>query len=114
MNKYLNEKSLNDQKINKKMTSHEERCVKTLLFDSIPIENYICSLLHVEIGDGNKIVYSYFESTNERIEPICEDELNMVNFLINFKNKQYDKWINNSSPSLAKLRLERQSIQFFF
>ena len=59
MNKYLNEKSLNDQKINKKMTSHEERCVKTLLFDSIPIENYIFALLHAEVGVRNKIVYIF-------------------------------------------------------
>ena len=28
--------------------------VKTLLFNSVPIENYIFSLLHAEIGVGNK------------------------------------------------------------
>ena len=28
--------------------------VKTLLFDSVPIENYIFSLLHAEIDVGNK------------------------------------------------------------
>ena len=57
--------------------------VKTLLFDSIPIENYIFSLLYVEIGVGNKTVYSYFELINEIIEPISEYELNMTNMLIN-------------------------------
>ena len=57
--------------------------VKILLFDSIPIENYIFSLLYVEIGVGNKTVSSYFELINEIIEPISEYELNMTNMLIN-------------------------------
>ena len=55
------------------------------LFNSIPSENYIFSLLHAESGVGNKIVYSYFERINEEIEPICEKELNMTNCLINLK-----------------------------
>ena len=29
--------------------------VKTLLFDSVPIENYIFSLLHAEISVGDKL-----------------------------------------------------------
>ena len=63
------------------MTSSEKKgCVQTLLFDSVPIENQFFSLLHVEIGVGNKIIYSYFEWINERIEPISEDEVNMINF----------------------------------
>ena len=60
-----------------------ENGVKVLLFDSIPIENYIFSLLHVEIGVGNKIVYSYFECINEIIKPLIQDELNMTNIVIN-------------------------------
>ena len=44
------------------MTSYEDKgSVKTLLFDSVPIENNIFSLLHVEIGVGKKIVYTYFD-----------------------------------------------------
>ena len=43
------------------MTSYEKKgSVKKLLFDSVPIENYIFSLLNAEIGVGNKIVYTYF------------------------------------------------------
>ena len=55
---------------------------KTLLFDSVPIENYICSLLYAEIGVGNKIVYIYFDWVNERMEPITDDELDLTNCLI--------------------------------
>ena len=37
-----------------------------LLFDAIPIENYLFSLLHAEIGVGNKIVEDYFLWITER------------------------------------------------
>ena len=43
--------------------------------------------------------YSYFEWINERIEPISEDELNMINTLINLlielnkHQQEYDDWI---------------------
>ena len=49
--------------------------VKTLLFDSVPIKNYIFSLLHAEIGAGNKIIYTYLDWINERVEYITDDEL---------------------------------------
>ena len=52
--------------------------VRTLIFDSIPIENYSFPLLHTEIGTGNKIVHSYFERINERIELISDDGVNMT------------------------------------
>ena len=59
--------------------------VKTLLFDSVPIKNYIFSLLHAEIVVRNKILYTYFDWINEWIEPITEDELNLTNCLIDLK-----------------------------
>ena len=40
----------------------EKGSVKTLLFGSVTIENYIFSLLHVEIDVENKIyIYTYFD-----------------------------------------------------
>ena len=79
----LLKKSFNDKENNESMTSYEKKgSVKKLLFDSVPIENYIFSLLHAEIGVGNKIVYTYFDWINERIEPITDDELDLTNCLI--------------------------------
>ena len=107
MDSWFIEKSLNDKIVNN---------VKTLLFDFVPIENYIFSLLHVEISFGNKIVYIYFDWISERIEPITDDELELTNFLIDLKielNKHegdYDEWIKNYSSLLAELRLDRQGI----
>ena len=102
------------------MTSYEKKSsVKHLLFDSVPIDNYIFSLLHAEIDVGNKIVYTYFDLTNERIEPMTDDELELTNYLIDLKielkkyEQDYDEWINNYSYLLTELRLERQGIMYF-
>ena len=58
-------KIFNDKENNESMTYYEKKgSVKKLLFDSVPIENYIFSLLHAEIGVGNKIVYTYFDWIN--------------------------------------------------
>ena len=91
---------------------------KILLFDSVPIENYIFSLIHTEISSGKKIVYTCFDSINERIEPITDDELELSNFLIDLKielnkhEQDFDIWINNYSSLLVELRIERQCIIF--
>ena len=70
------------------MTSYEKKCsVKKLLFDPVPIENYLFLLLHVDIGVGNKIVYTYFDLINKRIEPITDEELELTNDLIDLKNR---------------------------
>ena len=71
------------------MTPNEKKgCVKSLLFDSVPIKNYSFYLLRVEIGVGNKIIYSYFEWINKRIELISDEEVNMTFCLINLKIEQ--------------------------
>ena len=56
--------------------------VKTLLFDSVPIEHYIFPLLHEGIGVGKKIVDTHFDWIDERIEPITDNELELTNFVI--------------------------------
>ena len=49
--------NLEEQRINLDMILSEKLgCVLPMLFDSIPIENYNFSLLHAEIGIGNKII----------------------------------------------------------
>ena len=65
------------------MTSYMKKgSVKTLLFDSITIKNYIFSLLHTEIGSVNKIVYTYFDLINEIIESTTDNELELTNFSV--------------------------------
>ena len=68
------------------MIANEKKGInKSLLFDAVPIKNYIFSLLHVEIDLGNKIVENYFLWVTERMEEMSEDEVILTNCLIDFK-----------------------------
>ena len=58
---------------------------KTLLFDFVPIDNYICLLPHVEIGNGNKKNYTYFGWISQRIEIISDEEL-LITIFNKYKN----------------------------
>ena len=53
--------NLKKQFSNLDMTPYDKKgCVLPMLFDRIPIENYLFSLLHAEIGIGNKIISSFY------------------------------------------------------
>ena len=68
------------------MTANEKKGInQPLLFDAAPIETYIFSLLHAEIGVGNKIVENYFLWITERMGKISEEEVILTNCFINFK-----------------------------
>ena len=61
--------NLEKQVINLDMIPSEKKgCVLPILFESIPIENYICSQLHAEIGIGNKIIDSFYSWISKYIE----------------------------------------------
>ena len=68
--------SLHDRVVNIKMTSNKNKGInQPLLLYSVPIENYIFSLLHAEIGVGNKIVENYFLWITERMEKCLRKKL---------------------------------------
>ena len=76
-------------------------CVLPRIFDSIPIWNYIYSLLHAEIFIGNKIIG--WRSQN----------VQCVNWLTNLiESKQRNIWkIEEEQLYNADLRIERQLIE---
>ena len=70
------EKCLHDRVVNSNMIANEKKGInQPLLCDAVPIENYICSLLHTEIGVGNKIVEIYFLWITERMEKCLRKKL---------------------------------------
>ena len=113
----LMKKSLDEQLVKTNMTRNEKKGInRPLLFDAVPIDKYIFSLLHAEIGVGNKIIENHFLWITERMEKMSEEEVILTNCLINFKielkniNICYDEWINNNSSALASLRMDRKFI----
>ena len=53
-----------------------------ILFDSIPIKNYIFSLLHAEISIGNKIIELFYRWISKYIEPLSNEEIEITNNFI--------------------------------
>ena len=74
------------QVVNNNMTVNEKKGInQPLLFNVVPIENNIFSLLHAEISVCNKIVENHFLWITERIEKMSEEEVILTNCLIHFK-----------------------------
>ena len=81
-----------------------------MLFDSILIESYILSLLHMEIGVGNKIIDSFYEWITKYVEPLLEEEMKISNMLIDLQveqvpNKQtFEKWTEQILYSNCRMK----------
>ena len=75
--------NLKKQFSNLDMTPYDKKgSVLPILFDTIPIENYIFSLLHAEIGIGNKIISSFYTWITTYIERLLVEEKEMRKTLI--------------------------------
>ena len=78
--------NLKKQFSNLDMTPYDKKgCVLPMLFDTMPIENYIFSLLHAEIGIGNKIISSFYTWITTYIEPFSVEKIEMTNTLIDLQ-----------------------------
>ena len=94
------------------MTANEKKGInQPLLFDDVPIENYIFSLLHAEIGIGNKI--NYFLWITKRMKKMSEEEVILTNCLINFKIelKNINKFMMNRLIIITLLLLHYEWIE---
>ena len=45
-------------------------CTQRPLIDSVPIENFILSVLHIIIGMGNTLIDAFLEWIEERVEKV--------------------------------------------
>ena len=84
-----------------------------MLFDSIPIENYIFSLLHAEIYIGNKIIHLFYKQITTYVEPLSEEEVDMSDMLIDLQihNKQtFEHWTEQNFTTIVELRIEKKLI----
>ena len=62
-----------------------------MLFDLIQIENNIFSLLHAEIGIGNKIIDSFYSWISKYIKPLSNEEIEITNTLIELQVEKNSK-----------------------
>jgi len=96
--------------------SNKKGVVEVPLIDTIPIDHTIFSLLHAEIGVGNKILDSFLEWVDYEVENLSEEEITARNDHLKAIDDHKDKvethtqWLNVNSTDLADLRSERMEI----
>ena len=86
------------------------------LIDAIPVDHIIFPLLHAEIGVGNKVLDSFFECVNYRVEHLSEEGIitrdDHLKAIDDHKGKveTHTEWLNVNSADLADLRSEGREI----
>jgi hypothetical protein len=92
-------------------------CTHSPLFDSVPIKNYIVSVLHIIIGLGNSLVDILFVWVEWRIEKLTPAEVTNLHSmmyaevqLVQAKGK-YEHWVDNEGITLASKITEKKRLQ---
>jgi hypothetical protein len=87
------------------------------LFDAIPINNYVLSVLHIIIGIGNSLVDFLFEWIESRVENLTNDEVAARNSVLcaMIKHKDtkgiYETWIENDGMAIVQKQLEKMKCE---
>ena len=109
----LSQYNLKKQLLNVNIVPNDKKGFLPMLFDSIPIENYIFSLLHAEIYIGNKIIHLFYKQITTYVEPLSEEEVDMSDMLIDLQihNKQtFEHWTEQNFTTIVELRIEKKLI----
>ena len=56
------------------IASTQKGCTNPPLFDAVPVSNFVVPILHLEIGVGNKMLDTFMEWIDERVELITDEE----------------------------------------
>ena len=93
-------------------------CTHMPLFDAVPIQNFILSILHIIIGVGNKFMFSFLEWVEERVEQLSEPEILRRNSIIcaevqkKIADEENDNGLLNEGAELVDKQLESQQLTF--
>ncbi len=89
----------------------------TPLIDSVPIENFILSVLHIIIGMGNSLISSFLEWVEERVEKLLPNEVEARNRVLyatlqlSSANTDYESWLQNGGILLTDIQLEKKQMK---
>ena len=93
-----------------------KRMFLPMLFVSIQIENFIHSLLHAEIGIGNKIINSFYNWITKHVELLSDEVVELSNVLIdlqiefNQNKKSFEKLTKKNCTTIVDLRIDKKLI----
>jgi hypothetical protein len=100
---------------NDTLAGHQE-FVDEPLRSCIPITSYILPVLHTEIGIGNRLLKSFLDWLDLRIESVPDDEFEArykvyeANTEVQKQTEIWDEWVDLKGRLLADLRQERAMI----
>ena len=105
--------NLEEQRINLDMIPSEKKDMYCLCYlIQFQYKTTFSSLLHAEIGIGNKISESFYRWISKYIEPLSNEEIEMINNLIDLQIEQIQnkKLLNqiNHQNVLKNLHIELQ------
>jgi hypothetical protein len=84
----------------------------------VPIKEYIIPILHTEISIGNRLLKSFLDWVDLRIERVPDDEIDAryavyeANTELRIQNKRWDEWVSSKGALLADLRQERAMFNY--
>ena len=84
----------------------------------VPINSYIIPILHTEIGIGNRLLKSFLDWVDLRIERVPDVEIEAryavyeANTELQIRNERWDEWVSLKGTLLADLRQERAMINY--
>ena len=87
------------------------------LFNAIPINNYVLSVLHIIIGIGNSLVDFMFEWIESHVEQLTNDEVAARNSVLYAMIKHedakgiYETWIENDGMAIVQKQLQKNEMR---
>jgi hypothetical protein len=87
------------------------------LFNAIPINNYVLSVLHIIIGIGNSLVDFMFECIESHVEQLTNDEVAARNSVLYAMIKHedakgiYETWIENDGMAIVQKQLQKNEMR---
>jgi hypothetical protein len=99
-------------------SANRQGCVDVPLRTCVPINSYILPILHTEIGIGNRLLKSFLDWVDLRIENVPDNEIEArygvyeSQVEVRIQNEIWDDWVNLNGGQLAELREERAMINY--
>jgi hypothetical protein len=99
-------------------SANRQGCVDVPLRTYVPIFSYIIPILHTEIGIGNRLLKSFLDWVDLRIENVPDVEIEArydvyeSQVSVRLQDEIWEDWVNLNGGRLADLREERAMINY--
>ena len=100
--------------LNKNIPREGKGVTASLIFGAIPLENWICPVLHMCIGIGNGLLSQFLDFVDKRIEnlptglaDLRATTIRLAVELEDYIEEDFEEWMHTGGSELATLVLEK-------